>query len=78
MMSDLVKLFGDAAPWMAFSVVLVLVSLIVTAFQQDREFSIWPPKFGPRPRKPSFPPDPDAQAPSAHDDWPRTPGHSKS
>jgi len=56
-LSDLVKLFGAAAPWMASLVVLVLAWVIVVALWQGREISIWPPWIGPHPRAGLSPPD---------------------
>jgi ubiquinone/menaquinone biosynthesis C-methylase UbiE len=46
--SDLAKLFGAAAPWVAAIVVLFLAGIVTAAFRQGREIS-WPPRIGPRP-----------------------------
>jgi len=56
-LSDLVELFGAAAPWMASLVVLVLICVIIVAFWQGREISIWPSRIGPHPRAGLSPPD---------------------
>ncbi|MCA1707516.1 MAG: class I SAM-dependent methyltransferase [Actinobacteria bacterium] len=56
-LSDLVELFGAAAPWLASLVVLVLACVIIVAFLQGREISIWPPQIGPHPRAWLSPPD---------------------
>lgn len=48
-LADLVGLFGATAPWMVLLGVLFLASVIVAAFLQGREISIWPPKIGPHP-----------------------------
>ena len=56
-LADLVELFGAAAPWIASLGVLFLASVIVAAFLQGREISIWPPKIGPHPGARLCPPD---------------------
>lgn len=49
-LTDLVGLFGDAAPWVASLVGLFLGCVIIVALRQGREISIWPPKIGLHPR----------------------------
>jgi ubiquinone/menaquinone biosynthesis C-methylase UbiE len=55
-LSDLVGMFGSAAPWMVSLGALFLASVIVTAFLQGRAISIWPPQIGPHPKAWSSPP----------------------
>jgi len=48
-LADLVELFGAAAPWIVLLGVLFLASVIVAAFLQGREISIWTEdRFAPR------------------------------
>jgi SAM-dependent methyltransferase len=45
---DFHQLFGDAASWVAGAVLLILGVLLVAAFVQNRELSMWPPRIGAR------------------------------
>ena len=56
-LADLVEPFGAAAPWMVLLGALFLASVIIAAFLQGREISIWPPKIGPHPGARLSPPD---------------------
>src|SRR5262249_30912952 len=48
-LDDVTRLFGAAAPWIASGLGLFLAAVIIAAFRQGREVSIWPPRIGPRP-----------------------------
>jgi ubiquinone/menaquinone biosynthesis C-methylase UbiE len=54
-LSDLVTVFGSAAPWMVSLAALLFASVVVAAFLQGRAISIWPPQIGPHPSARSSP-----------------------
>lgn len=47
-LSDLVVLFGTAAPWVVSLGVIFLAIVIIAAFLQGRSISLWPPQIGSR------------------------------